>query len=117
MWVKFCVFFSAHVGSQDVFLVELLAILCACELIGSRHDLSHRPLTIISDSLSAVKWVLGCFPGCNSHDQVLQDIRMWLSSFSLVSVEFRDRSTNSFADSLAKKGLNPAVDVVRWSVF
>ncbi|KAK0577202.1 hypothetical protein LWI29_029544 [Acer saccharum] len=49
-------------------------------------------------------------------DQVIDDIRSWLGSFSLATVEFRSRSSNSFADTLAKKGLSPGVEDLWWSV-
>ena len=110
-----CVF-AAHLGTKDVLLTELLAILRACELFGSCQELNQRPLTIISDSLTAVKWIQGCFAKINSHDQTIKDIRFWLGSFSSAVVEFRPRSTNSLADTLAKKGLDPYVEVLSWSV-
>ncbi|KAK0571229.1 hypothetical protein LWI29_012821 [Acer saccharum] len=108
--------FSSHAGVQYVILAELLAILRACELFGSRQELALRPLTVISDSKIAVGWVLGCLSGNNSHNQVIEDIRSWLGSFSSALVEFRSRSSNSFADTLEKKGLSSGVEDLWWSV-
>ncbi|KAK0600998.1 hypothetical protein LWI29_020370 [Acer saccharum] len=103
-------------GIQDVIFAELLAIMCACELFGSKHDLASRPITFINDSKTTVSWVSGCIPGNNSHDQVIGNIRSWLDSFYLAVVEFRPRMTNSFADILAKKGLQSGTKELWWSV-
>ncbi|KAK0602838.1 hypothetical protein LWI29_037465 [Acer saccharum] len=48
---------------------------------------------------------LGHGKGCNSHEKVILEIRNWLASFGLMVVEYCPRSTNSYADILAKKGL------------
>ncbi|KAK1584054.1 hypothetical protein Q3G72_029488 [Acer saccharum] len=68
----------------------------------------------------AVGWVSGHGKGYNSHERVILEIRNWLASFGLMVVEYCPRSTNSYADILAKKGLWwPAlvygVDEVCWS--
>ncbi|KAK4847972.1 hypothetical protein QYF36_007699 [Acer negundo] len=56
------------VEEDDVILAELLAILRACKLFGSRQELLHRPITVISDSKTAVNWVWGFISGNNRHD-------------------------------------------------
>jgi ribonuclease HI len=110
-----CVF-SSHIGSQDVILAELLAIQRACELFGSKSEIASRPITFLSDSKTAVSWILKSIPGCNSHDQIISNIRSWLDSFHMAAVEFRPRSTNSFADVLAKKGVQTGMDELWWSL-
>ncbi|KAK4846571.1 hypothetical protein QYF36_019327 [Acer negundo] len=93
-----------------------MAILKACQLYSSRNDLVNRPLMIISDSKIVVGWVSGNNLMNNSHEQCIGDIRSWLASFSFATVEFRPRSLNSFADTLAKKGLELGIDDIWWSV-
>ncbi|KAK0591600.1 hypothetical protein LWI29_004712 [Acer saccharum] len=85
-------------------------------LFGSNPVLANSTLTVISDSKIAVQWISGCTPGNNSHDQIIGVICSWLGCFKRAVVEFRPRSTDSFADTLAKKGLNPGVDDEWWSV-
>ncbi|KAK1553034.1 hypothetical protein Q3G72_027596 [Acer saccharum] len=114
---KILCFFSSFVGFQDVMVTELLAILRACELFGMRPELANRPLTVITDSKTVVGWVSGDKPVNISHEQVIGDIRNWLVSFELAAVEFRPRSSNSFADTRIKKGSVPGVEELWWSVF
>ena len=111
-----CVF-SSHLGFQDVILAELLAILRALVLFGSNPELIYRPLTVISDSKIAVRWIMNGSPDFNSHEQIVGEIRKWLNSFDQATVEFHLRSSNSFADTLAKKGLKAGVNDLWWSVF
>ena len=107
-----CVF-SKYVGIHDVLGAELLAILRACELVGLKGELAFNSISVISDSRNAVNWIKGTSPGCFSYDHIIDKIRRSLGLD--ISVEFRSRSSNSFADTLAKKGLKAGVDELWWS--
>ena len=110
-----CVF-SSYVGIQDVVTAELLAIIRACDMVSLREELFLKPLTVISDSNTVVNWILGSSPELNKHEQIIGDIRRWLGLHNWVRVEYRSRWSNSFADTLAKKGLNSGIDELWWSV-
>ncbi|KAK0579601.1 hypothetical protein LWI29_028541 [Acer saccharum] len=84
------------------------------EEVGSGELETQLP-TPPSDSKTAVSWVSGCIYGNNNHDQVIGNIRSWLDNIYLAAVEFRPRMTNSFADILAKKGLQQGTDELWWS--
>ena len=98
---------------QDAAAAELLAIAKACELIGSRPELGGRSLIIASDSKIAVDWVKNRGPANSKHVQLIHFISNSLDGFGQASVVYCSRSTNSYADSLAKKGAAGGEEV-RW---
>ena len=75
-----------------------------------------KQVTIISDSKVAVSWVNGSDFGSLEHVNLIYDNRNFLSFLVRTAVIFNPRSTNSFADSLAKKGSNMEGDFFMWEV-
>ncbi|KAK2641221.1 hypothetical protein Ddye_022984 [Dipteronia dyeriana] len=94
--------FSFYVGVEDSITDEVLTIHRACHLISSRSRLAGRTITIISDSKSAVSWANGKDFGCLKLVNLIYDIRGVLQGLAGLSICFRHRDSNSFADSLAK---------------
>ena len=114
---KILCFFSSFVGCQDAITAEIYAIVKACQIIGSKSELINRSIVVASDSRIAVGWISGQFKGYNNHEKVSEEIREWLVSFGQAAVEFCPRSSNSYADILARKGEEYGVDEVCWSDF
>ncbi|KAK1584004.1 hypothetical protein Q3G72_029034 [Acer saccharum] len=100
---------------QAALWAEIKAILKACELVGSNSSLVGRPLIIRSDSKIAVRWARGESSEYGTHEIMMKEIHRWLEGFDQVVVEYCPRSSNSFADILAKKGLLPGTEEVYWS--
>ena len=72
-------------------------------------------ITIASDSMVAVSWVndkVG-FGNLNNVD-IIYDIRSYLQSMKGMRVIYNLRSTNSFADNLAKLGSSSGEDKLEW---
>ncbi|KAK2654791.1 hypothetical protein Ddye_014647 [Dipteronia dyeriana] len=96
--------FSYYLGIKDSRTAEIHAILRACQLISSNQFLINRNITIISDSLSLVSWIKGKDFGNFELVRIMYDIRHFLQDRRGLDIEFKQRSSNSLADSLAKAG-------------
>ena len=107
--------FSCYVGVQNANTAEILAILKACKMCLSREDLGDKEIILVSDSKVAVSWVLGEGIGNIDNWEYIVDIKECLKAMPHLSVAFRSRASNSFADSLAKRG-SSATEDVEWSM-
>ncbi|KAK3219719.1 hypothetical protein Dsin_013689 [Dipteronia sinensis] len=88
----------------------------ACVLCAGSSTLVGKEVHFISDSMVAVSWVNGSDFGCLKHVKLIYDIKNLLCFLGRTSVLYNSRSSNSFADSLAKKGSNMEGDSVKWSL-
>lgn len=113
--VKFLAFFSFGVGIQDSNIVEIMAIHKACELCASCSTLQDKNMAIVSNSMVAISWV-NDREGFASfiHVNLIYDIRVCLQRMSGIQVCFSPRSTNAFADNLAKSGSSTGEDKLVW---
>ena len=77
--------------------------------------LSGRNIEFSSDLKTAVSWV-NCLDGTGSFNHVnfIYDIRNILQLNLGFVVKFSSRSTNSFADGLAKQGSADSLDRTVW---
>ena len=108
--------FSLQIGCQDSNSAEIMAILKACQLCSSCELIGDRKVTIVSDSKSAVAWSNKSDGfGCLKNVAIIYEIRELLSQNQNFEVLFNPRSSNSFADSLAKMGSNGGENSVVWS--
>ncbi|KAK0596186.1 hypothetical protein LWI29_035242 [Acer saccharum] len=97
---------------------EILVIHRACQLCASVPEFVEKEIIIASDSKTAVSWV-------NNHDvigslrhvQIIYDNCNFLHNLHGTSVVFNPRSSNSFADKLAKSGSNMGADKLEWSLL
>ena len=72
---------------------------------------------IISDSKLVVSWVNGEGFGNFNLVHLIYDILAFLRKFPGNNVVFKSRSSNSFADNLAKMGSRRVSDRLEWSEF
>ena len=98
--------FSKFVGITDAITAEVYAIHQACLMCVSSPVLFGKQITIISDSKGVVSWVNGSDFGSLKHVNFIYEIRNFLHIMGRTAVIHNSRSTNCFADSLAKKGSN-----------
>ena len=108
-----CLFFS-FLGIFDGISAEIEEIHKACVLCLSNCDLRNRCISIVSDSKTAMDWINEADQICVSHPTLIQVIRFLLSSLSNTTVSYSSRSSNSFADLLAKKASSMGGDFVQW---
>ena len=108
-------FFSSFVGVQDATAAEVMAIAKACELLELRPELSRSNITIASDSQIAVDWIMKRGPANTNHTQLLQFVCDSLKRSGQASVIHCSRSSNSYADALAKNGADGCNEMC-WSV-
>ena len=99
---KILCLFSNYVGSLDAISAEMYAIHRACQLIAGNISLSHRFITIVSDSKTAVDWIKSSEFGSIQLVHLIYDIRQFLKSSVGFDIQYVPRELNSFADSLAK---------------
>ncbi|KAK2643404.1 hypothetical protein Ddye_025167 [Dipteronia dyeriana] len=99
---KVLVLFSIFVGSIELNSAEVLAIQKSCSLCMVTPSLIGREIEIASDSKVAVSWINNGGVGNIS----LVDIMCKLDALGGTVVSYNPRSSNSFADDLAKKGSN-----------
>ena len=71
-------------------------------------------IVIASDSLVAVTWINSDSVGSLEHVNLIFDIRDHMRKHGSLTIRFSSRTSNSYADSLAKKGSNREGDVVQW---
>ncbi|KAI9157013.1 hypothetical protein LWI28_015499 [Acer negundo] len=62
-----------------------------------------------------VRWISGYGLGNSSHKKLISDIQGWLASFDQATVEYCPRGSNSYADILAKKGVDSSREELVWS--
>lgn len=113
---KVLCYFSVNIGTQDAVTAEILAIAKACELCLSKTDLTSRRLVINSDSKAAVSWINSNDLGNIRFTHLFYEIRNSLFLLRQATVQFSSRSTNFFADFLAKKGSSSEGEVIVWSL-
>ena len=109
--------FSLNMGWQDAITAEVLALAKACELCLSRNELAGKTFVFSSDSKAVVSWVNSYDLGNIRLTHFLYEIRSNLRRLGNASVEFSYRSSNSFADSLAKKASSGEGDAIVWSLL
>ncbi|KAK0570559.1 hypothetical protein LWI29_003185 [Acer saccharum] len=107
--------FSAYIGFQDAISAEILAIVKTFDLLKSRSEFYDRPPVVVSDSRVAVRWIAGYGLGNSCHEKLISDIQGCLASFAQASVEYCTRSSNTYADILAKKGADSGEEKQVWS--
>ena len=108
--------FSSYVGLQIPVTAEITAVLKACQLCASLTTLSSNNIVIISDTKAVVSWVNDVGMGNLDHINYILEIREWLNTLGNVSVTVNSRSSNSLADSLAKKAAESQEDLLEWSL-
>ena len=108
--------FSRYIGNAEAITAEIIAIHQAAVLCANSQVLVGKDITIISDSKVVVSWVNGAGFGSLKHLNFIYDIRSLLSVLGRTVVIFNPRSTNCFADSLAKRGSNSEGDFISWEV-
>ncbi|KAK2662062.1 hypothetical protein Ddye_000636 [Dipteronia dyeriana] len=109
-----CLFFF-FLGVHDSNTVEILAIQKAYELCVSRDDLAAMKVLVTSDSKVAVSWVYNEDFGSLCIINIIYEIQSMLRIMGNIEVIYNSRSTNSFADMLAKKGSSMSGNLVIWS--
>ncbi|KAK2657469.1 hypothetical protein Ddye_010521 [Dipteronia dyeriana] len=82
----------------------------------SASELAGRYVEIVSDSMTAVSWINCTGLGNINYAQMIYDIRRNLSLHGMATVVFGARSSNSFADMLAKSSSMNGGDVINWSL-
>ena len=108
--------FSRSIGVADAKKAEIVAIQQACSLCVNASSLIGKKISIISDSKEAVNWVNGSGYGSLNHVNIIYDIRFNLNILGSTEVIYNPRSSNCFADFLAKKGSSLAGDTMYWEV-
>ncbi|KAK3222181.1 hypothetical protein Dsin_009206 [Dipteronia sinensis] len=108
--------FSENVGVLDSISTELLAIHRAVSLCADITSLIVKEIDIISDSKVAVSWINSEGLGSLKHIKLIYEIRSLLNNLHNARVLFNSRASNSFADSLAKKGSAMEKDCLIWEV-
>ncbi|KAK1559135.1 hypothetical protein Q3G72_011041 [Acer saccharum] len=103
-----------HVGVQDSNIAEILAIEKTCQIFISNHQLEGRMLEVVSNSTTAVSWVKSEGFGSYNHVNQVYNIRCILKGLEGSQISFNPRSSNSFADTLAKMGSNISGDFIEW---
>ena len=110
-------FFPLHIGIHDSISVELLVIQKACELCASKPALADHIIHVVSDSKVAVNWAntsdgLGSF----NHVSIIYDIRGFVSQLRRLKIVHNNRTLNSFANSLAKRGSSGMGERIDWEI-
>ncbi|KAK3199765.1 hypothetical protein Dsin_023180 [Dipteronia sinensis] len=86
----------------------------ACQLISEKVSLACRPITIITDSKSAVAWIKESEFGNLQLVYLVYDIRLFLKSSYGFDLRYMPRESNSMVDSLAKVGSSGGWDRLEW---
>ena len=71
-------------------------------------------IDIVSDCLVAVTWINFDSVGSLEHVNLIHGIRDILRSHGSLAISFNPRTSNSYADMLAKKGSNMEGDILQW---
>ncbi|KAK2638655.1 hypothetical protein Ddye_026450 [Dipteronia dyeriana] len=112
---KIICLFSLYKGIFDSNLMELLAIKKACCLCVMNPLLASISIETVSDSKVVVSWINDEGIGCLAHVKDVYDCREFMRIHGGISVFFNSRSSNSFADFLAKKVSSQSGNMVQWS--
>ncbi|KAK1591022.1 hypothetical protein Q3G72_001013 [Acer saccharum] len=96
--------FSEFVGNLDAITAEILAIHRAVSLVAATNALYDKEVDFTSDSKSAVEWINSNDMGNVYHLQLIADTRDLIHSLPNSRLTFHPRISNSFADSLARRG-------------
>lgn len=99
---------SKHVGCMESNEVEVVAILEALRLFASSFN---SKLEVESDSLNVISWVSSSHLPPWRFQFYFNDIKMLSSKFSIRFLHVRC-SANSFADGLAKLGVDISIPLV-----
>ena len=91
-----------------------MSINYACSLCVENPLLRDIDIEIVSDSLMAVTWINSDHVGSLAHVNLVYGIWDHLRSHAALSVRFSSRASNSYANSLAKKGSNNKGDIIHW---
>ncbi|KAK2654574.1 hypothetical protein Ddye_014430 [Dipteronia dyeriana] len=78
--------FSVYVGCQDAIIVELLAIVIACDMCVLKNELSEKKVIINSDSKNAVSWINNSGLRNINFMQLIYNIRHSIFEFGQMSV-------------------------------
>ncbi|KAK2651427.1 hypothetical protein Ddye_011283 [Dipteronia dyeriana] len=108
--------FSDHIGTLDSISVEILAIHRAVTLCVEMTSLVGREIDIVSDFKVAVTWINSKGMGNLNHVKTIYEICNLLYHLGHTRVIFNSRASNSFADSLAKKGSAMEGDNLIWEI-
>ncbi|KAK3227946.1 hypothetical protein Dsin_007808 [Dipteronia sinensis] len=106
--------FSAFLGNVDIISAELWAIHKACYLCMLRSFFIGKDIHIVSDSRTAVAWVNDEGFGNLKLVSLIYEIRSILRVLGSTSVIHNLRTSNSYADSLAKRGVSLNGEIVEW---
>ena len=90
-----------------------MAIEKACSLCVLNPSLFGQMIEIVSDSRSAVSWINGDGIGSLKYVNTIYNCREHIRLHGGLSVSFKSRSSNTFADSLAKLGSSAAGDFIK----
>ncbi|KAK3197913.1 hypothetical protein Dsin_021328 [Dipteronia sinensis] len=107
--------FSSYLGIHDANTIEILVVRKACEICALRRDLINWRVVVDSDSKVVVSWVNNEGFGSLKHVNTIYEIQGILRFLSNIEVIYNPRSSNSFADMLAKNGSSQSGDFVFWS--
>ena len=110
-----CVF-SLFVSVRDSNEARLMAIGKATDLCSANPLMHGREIVFVSDSKVAVSWINGVGFGNLKYVDLVYDIRNCLVSLGGAVLSFRSRSSNSYADNLAKLGSSMGGDFINWDV-
>ena len=96
---------------KTALLIHQAAVMCS-----ETQVLLGRAITFSSDSKVAVAWVNGSGFGSLKNLNLIYDIRDMLCFLGNAEVIYSPRASNTFADSLAKRGSKNEGDLVVWYV-
>ncbi|KAK3193998.1 hypothetical protein Dsin_025308 [Dipteronia sinensis] len=108
--------FFEFVGVSDSIIAELLAIHKTISLCSSSPFFHDKEVIFISDSKATVSWINAEGIGSLTHVHLIYDICNVLNNLWNARVIFNSRSSNSFADSLAKMGSGKEGDRLIWDL-
>ncbi|KAK2652397.1 hypothetical protein Ddye_012253 [Dipteronia dyeriana] len=111
-----CVFFH-FIGIEDSNSTDIIAIHRANELCASMSEFVGKAIVMASDSKTTVSWANNSDYISNfKYIDIIYDIRVFLKFLGNTTVVFNPRSSNSFANNLAKSGSNKDGDKLEWSL-
>ena len=90
-----------------------MAIEYAVSLCVANPSLQGIVIEIISDSLLPVTWINSDHVGSLAHMNMVYGIWDLLRNHDSLPVRFCSKASNSYADSLVKKGSNKECDIIQ----
>ncbi|KAK3219671.1 hypothetical protein Dsin_013641 [Dipteronia sinensis] len=97
----------------DSITAEIMVIHKEVEIVQASSSWCSCKMVISSDSMVAMSWVNSRYFGSLAHINTIYEIPNWLKLLGSAVVVFNLRASNSFTDSLAKKGSGNCGDFVR----